>query len=73
MPEVKGCTCDITTGCGEGAEAGCAACSKDVYAPCPVFGFMCGMPGDPPCDCCTPEQQEMTRRFYSPESEVSDA
>lgn len=66
MAEITVCTCDLTTGCGEYDEAGCPACrDSDVYLPCPAFGFMCGMPDDPPCTCCTPEQQDMTRRYYS--------
>ncbi|WP_280454132.1 hypothetical protein [Nocardia brasiliensis] len=67
MDEITGCTCDLTTGCGEYDEAGCPACAVPgaLYLPCPVFGNMCGIPGDPPCDCCTPEQQEMTWRYYT--------
>lgn len=65
------CTC--TNWCGEGSEAGCCYCvHTDVYEPCPVVGFGCGMNAQPfvwngvvqepsaerrePCDCCTPEQ-----------------
>lgn len=69
--EATACTCDLTTGCGEADEAGCPTCRiADVYLPCPVFGFMCDplpvVPGGPAyrCDCCTPEQQRMTRAWY---------
>ncbi|WP_029931062.1 hypothetical protein [Nocardia otitidiscaviarum] len=66
MAEITNCTCDLTTGCGEYDEAGCPACREsDVYLPCPVFGFVCfPFPDMGPCDCCTPEQQEMTRQFH---------
>lgn len=59
------CSCDATTGCGEVAEGGCPSCrTRDPYAPCPTLGFMCGLSGDPPCDCCTPAQQALTHAYY---------
>lgn len=63
------CECTLATGCGEEDAAGCDYCRTiDIYLPCPVFGFMCGLGngcGDVDDPCCTPEQQEMTRRYYA--------
>lgn len=61
------CACTTNTGCGEYDEAGCDYCrALDPYLPCPVLGFMCEpYPGDGPCPCCTPEQQESTRQYYA--------
>lgn len=65
MSNIIDCACDVTTGCGEPAEAGCPACQvRDPYSPCPAFGFMCELPTAEPCSCCTPEQRELTRRYY---------
>lgn len=58
---ITDCTCDTTTGCGDPLEAGCPACGeRDLYSACPRFGFLC----DGACDCCTPEQQALSRAYY---------
>lgn len=51
--------CGCTTVCGDPGESGCCACNhSDVYLPCPVVGYGCGMGATGPrtCDCCTDEQ-----------------
>lgn len=73
---LENCTCSPATGCGDYDEAGCPACrDSDVYLPCPLFGFMCWPPIIPGviCDCCTAEQQEMTRRYHESPSSRSDS
>lgn len=53
----KECTCTPEGGCGEGDEAGCCFCfHSDIYLPCPVIGFGCGMAAAAPCNCCEPDQ-----------------
>lgn len=67
------CSCDATTGCGDPADAGCPFCrARALYTPCPRLGYMCWPPppGQASCECCTPEQQALTRAYYG---EASDA
>lgn len=54
----EGCIC--TDYCTEDESNPCPHCrAMDVYDPCPVIGFGCGMgatEANGKCDCCTPEQ-----------------
>lgn len=49
------CTC--TNWCGEAPDAGCCYCNHmDIYMPCPVVGYGCGMGATAAtvrCDCCS--------------------
>lgn len=71
-PKEEPCICTPETGCGELGDLPedfpCEPCKhRDSYDPCPVLGFMCGF-GESECDCCTPEQKEATRQYYSHET-----
>lgn len=64
-PSATECTC--TTWCGDPSEAGCCYCNHtDVYLPCPVVGYGCGMyDNEARCDCCTDEQWAATKAVAS--------
>ena len=56
--------CRCTTWCGDPGESGCCFCNRsDVYDPCPVVGYGCGMGATGPrtCECCTDEQWNACR------------
>lgn len=59
-------SCICVADCPEDFDANpCPHCrGRDIYEPCPVVGFGCGMnagPCDPPCECCSIAQWKAAR------------